>query len=265
MPEIPDKLHHFLIVMGLFLIGYGYVTNDDKYAEYSKKYATHEAIEDSLEYLNLQLPIEEELFLEKCTGFEKFYNLENIISRNTGGKLAFRQVVTKDSAVNNGLIKLESDWRNLLLLQVKEDLLKQKLGNLSMVDGDAKTELGYWREQFGWMEVLGVILTVLGFVIWVAEIFKKDEEKLVLQAKKVRKCCQSCGNEFNAMRPNAKNADDSINLAFCTSCYSNGEFTEPEVKMEEMFKRYAERKEIKNGVVLRLKRKEFEALERWRR
>jgi Putative zinc ribbon domain len=50
--------------------------------------------------------------------------------------------------------------------------------------------------------------------------------------------CQSCGMPFSRdERGGGTNADGSRNKEFCSHCYSDGRFTEPNLSVEEMMDR----------------------------
>ncbi|MFQ5905212.1 MAG: zinc ribbon domain-containing protein [bacterium] len=52
--------------------------------------------------------------------------------------------------------------------------------------------------------------------------------------------CQSCGMPMEKDEHFGTNADRSKNEEYCTYCYQNGEFTEPNMTEEEMMKKISE-------------------------
>lgn len=49
--------------------------------------------------------------------------------------------------------------------------------------------------------------------------------------------CQSCGMPMKSSEDFGTNADSSRNEEYCTHCFQNGEFTEPEMTMEQMIEK----------------------------
>ena len=53
--------------------------------------------------------------------------------------------------------------------------------------------------------------------------------------EKTYKVCQSCGMPFrNDPKGGGRNADGSINPKYCSYCYENGKFTQPDITVGQM-------------------------------
>ena len=48
------------------------------------------------------------------------------------------------------------------------------------------------------------------------------------------KFCQSCGYPLQTEEDKGTNADGTKNEEYCYMCYMNGEFTQPDISLEEM-------------------------------
>lgn len=55
-----------------------------------------------------------------------------------------------------------------------------------------------------------------------------------MEENKVYKKCQSCGMPLNKDHNNGTEADGSMSTKYCNLCYQNGQFTEPNITLEEM-------------------------------
>lgn len=53
------------------------------------------------------------------------------------------------------------------------------------------------------------------------------------------KVCQSCGYPIQKEEDKGTNADGTRNDEYCSMCYMNGEFTQPNITMEEMIEQSA--------------------------
>ncbi len=49
--------------------------------------------------------------------------------------------------------------------------------------------------------------------------------------------CQSCGMPLSKDKVGGTNADGSKSLEYCGNCYQNGQFTQPNLTVEEMIER----------------------------
>ena len=80
--------------------------------------------------------------------------------------------------------------------------------------------------------------------------------------------CQSCGMPMMKAEDFGTNADDSINNNYCTYCFQKGEFTEPDITMEEMVDKcseiFAQMKQIPVSEAKEMNMQMIPNLKRWR-
>ena len=79
--------------------------------------------------------------------------------------------------------------------------------------------------------------------------------------------CQSCSMPLEHKNDLGTNADGSLNHEYCQYCYQNGQFTEPEMTMEEMIEitvRIMEEKRMSSELIEQTK-EYIPMLKRWRR
>lgn len=118
------------------------------------------------------------------------------------------------------------------------------------------------------LEVLGAIFFVLGFIVWaLAETPQNIDKELEYYSKKLEDRtyinCQSCGRRFTSVRKYGLEEDGNINYAFCQNCYSNGEFINKDLTVEEIIAQTIERNKKKPWFVKKIIINEVKNLERW--
>lgn len=57
-----------------------------------------------------------------------------------------------------------------------------------------------------------------------------------MNEQKYKDTCQSCGMPMEKIAEYGTNLDGSQNYTYCTHCYQKGEFTQPNISLEEMIK-----------------------------
>ena len=85
---------------------------------------------------------------------------------------------------------------------------------------------------------------------------------------KNHKKCQSCGMPMNKDPKNGgTNSDGTKNMLYCSYCYENGAFTQPDITVDEMIIRVKDiMKEMRfPGFLARFLTKDIPKLERWRK
>ena len=78
--------------------------------------------------------------------------------------------------------------------------------------------------------------------------------------------CQSCSMPLEHKNDLGTNADGSLNHEYCKYCYQNGQFTDPEMTMEEMIDltvRVMEEKRMSSDLIEQTKQY-IPMLKRWR-
>ncbi len=81
--------------------------------------------------------------------------------------------------------------------------------------------------------------------------------------------CQSCGVEIRTRFEFGTTATKVINTDYCKYCYRNGEFTEPDITMEQMIEKVAaslaEKKDMPLERAKMLASELIPTLKRWRK
>lgn len=79
--------------------------------------------------------------------------------------------------------------------------------------------------------------------------------------------CQSCGMPLSKdARGGGTNADGSKNTEYCSNCYENGKFTEPDITMEQMHSKVIDMMKTRMhfpGFIAKYFAKDIPTLKRW--
>jgi len=89
-----------------------------------------------------------------------------------------------------------------------------------------------------------------------------------MSKEKCYKFCQSCGVPFNKdPQGGGTEADGQKSCVYCSYCYLNGEFTQPEMTMKKMQKLVDEKlREMKSNFLIRFfAKKQIPRLLRWKK
>lgn len=236
-PSIPDKFYKLLTLLGVILIGYCYFAKNEIDNKYSEKIEHYNNIIGELDILELETQDERNKLIKYDSDISKKYNVDKSIEINNED-VVFTYSIKGNK---NDLIasKLMSErWEKYTSKTFKIKLLSKKLENY----GDyLKREDKINSNKHNEIEILlnfGVNLFILGLGLWiVTETFttKKNDINIGKSIQdRFYKHCQSCGMQFSSSRFYGTNKDESYSNAFCEDCYQNGEYTEPELTLEQV-------------------------------
>ncbi len=262
MLNIPDKLYKLLILVGLVLVGFSWTKSNDSYKDYAKKYDRYDNLFDSLKLLEEEILFEQENFKEECSEFDQKYKSDSTYYEK-GNNIFFNKPLLNDPNIKSAVQLLESKWSKILELKHKEELLNIKLENYSEDHTQAKKDLRDIQEEFNFIINIGAFLIGLGITMWFIDETDKPKEK-IKQFDKIYQSCQSCGNNFNALRNYGKNLDGTFNLGLCSECYENGVLKEVDLTQEIVFNRYCQKHNITRRLRKYFIRKFINKLDRWK-
>lgn len=238
IPSIPDKFYKLLVLLGIILIGFSFYTIKENEKNYFNKIDTYNNIVSELKILELEIENEENKLIDYDDDISIKYNVKKSIKKNKNGKISFTYTVLgeKNSLIASKLMTIK--WDNYEAKNFKFKILNQKRENYATYLKDVEKHKLLLEDECSDYLLAGIILFSLGLITWLTEDSlinsinefnknKKINEKLYTN-------CQSCGMRFSSARFYGKNKDESNSNAFCEDCYQNGEFTEPELTLEQV-------------------------------
>lgn len=116
---------------------------------------------------------------------------------------------------------------------------------------------------------IGIILSFFGFVLWYDKSQKYQDvilKEQFIQAQR-QKNCQSCGIDLNSDDTFIKISDEEKKISYCSHCYLNEIFTEPDLTYDEMIIKVKNRlKELgANKIQIFFYLERLKNLDRWRK
>lgn len=251
-----DKSYKFLVYIGIAMIIYGYITieaQSDTKKEHRIKYQSKVKYVE-LEHNNLVRDINEELDV-----FFLQYSIP-------------RPINDIDSIIN--ILNMIANKKPNNIIQSYLDTsycVKEKIEKLFI----RKIELGKLIELIdekslhgGVLLLVGYFLLVIGLYTWIS---RETIEKNLLKRKSLdlptfSDKCQSCGKRFDSMVHYGTETLSKKNYHFCSECYRNGYFTEPNMTLNGMkikIKREFIKKKKSRWVIYRYLQ-QISNLERWK-
>ncbi|MET0393224.1 MAG: zinc ribbon domain-containing protein, partial [Chitinophagaceae bacterium] len=232
------NLNKIIIAIGLIAAAFGYLSLEENEKTYNLNlrqfYAERDAANEKIGNLNVSLKR-----YRKMTGrMASVYKVPNPLhSQDTAAFFdsAFGQRSTP-SPVYDSLFSLYVGYA------AESDLLavqRRKMDRLDDYLDNARDDHNSKLFRFKAILFFGLISFLIG-MMGLTELENGDERLKHFQANGQRKYydrCQSCGKQFSAMVTCGTNGDESYNSAFCRHCYDKGEFTEPELTRQELWRR----------------------------
>jgi hypothetical protein len=238
LPSLPDNLYKLFILAGIFCLAYGYIEDSNSNDKYWSKVDIFNGRIDSINIEITKFAHQREKLSKVANLLSKRNNVPNPIEINDS-IIVFTQAVKgdkKEVSVSDSLSKLWKEYKeaefNITLFNKQLDKKKQELKQ-------AKDEYNAAKETNIWVNITGGMCLIFGLIgmMWFQAIQDELLKRQLSDKPKIYRYCQSCGKKFSSVRPNSKNSDGSVNSAFCSSCFSDGQFMEAELTKDEFQKR----------------------------
>lgn len=266
LPSIPDNLYKFLVLGGIFCLAYSYIESIKSNDFYFGKVNSFNSAIDSIDLEMFKNRYEIKQLKNKADFISNRYHIKNPIVEKDS-LLLFNQALSGDKAemlVTDSLLIL---WNHLKENQFKIELLTKHIAIQQNNLHEAKAEYLADEELNNFIMIFGSVLLFFGLIgmMWL-QIIQDELLKRQLQDKpKVFKYCQSCGKKFSSMIVHGTKSDGSVHTAFCSVCYSEGRFKEPELSKKDFTHRGdIEIAKMKSFLRKKILLKRFKRLERWR-
>ena len=263
LPQLPDNLHKILFAIGLFLLGYGgYKLQDllEKTQQITKANLLIEESKDSINLANKILAIESN---QLVTNFSSRHNQDttfdidddDFLKKTLGLKWTNKNY--KDS-----ILSLYFNYAKIYGLHA--NLLKHYTNEISSLNQE-QDNIHSIRFAMYILISIGFIFVLLGYYGILYQQNIQDEILLAQQndLQRIQTRCQSCGKFFSSIIKFGKELDGTNSPYFCSSCYINGQFTEPDISFEEI-KNKALEQTIRNKRERKKIIQSLQSLDRWK-
>ena len=268
IPTLPDNLTKVCFFLAFVSFAYGYFQYESASTNFKKSSMDYITVLDSInksgEKTNFQIDSLNQVF----NSLKKKQDQEYAeLPTDTSNHLAYskkvkirlsklQKLIDSMSLVNAKSTKIwEADKKNVVPSIVSQAYEFSK-GDLSSASTTKTTTF-----------IIGLMLVILG-LFELYRIQKIQDELLLRQLGEKEKYypyCQSCGKNFTSMREYGKRNDGTKNKAFCSECFENGFFREPDITFEEIKKRAIIETKDKKQLFFKTKLiVKLENLERWK-
>lgn len=266
IPNTPDNLHKFILVIGVGLIAYCYLESIKLYDKYNLKIEKQNELVTNTNLLIFEN--KQNLFIieERATDLSKKYKIDNPIAKNDDSTITFHQVINGDEAnvkISDSISKLFDSYQNI---EFKVLIEKERLRLLSKSILDAQDELIERENANNIITVFAILLMFIGFNSLLKQQNRYDElQKIEIAEKgKFHKHCQSCAQTFSSMINYGELENQKKQFAFCSNCFDKGKFKKNLNREDfELIKKEAVEKQ-NNWFRKKLISQRFENLERWK-
>lgn len=269
LPNLPtDNLYKFIALTGVILLVISIF-----YPEYQRK-----TLRDEIEVYNGEV---RKLNLEKTKSKEKQNELKKRIElldekSNCDCKSIVNDSIIVRTKIIEGpkeLVELSSEIDRLIeeysQLNREFDLKSLEVSTKLALINNKENDLLEINEATDFFGPFSFFIAFIGFLLWYEKTQKFQDKVLKEQAVQYLNSdfCQSCGMRLSNQKDYHKISNDlKKQMAYCQTCYTDGEFTEPDLTLKEMKAKVAERcKELGyNKIITFLLTRRIDNLERWR-
>jgi hypothetical protein len=264
LPNLPDNSHKILILVGIasiFASFYLHNTYEQKIDLLIEKNST---FIDSANVLSLEIERRKEELLDKDSVLSLKYNRKRLISGDSSN-LVFARVIVGDSTSLVYTEEVKTYWESYKDALNRENILYKKIES---------TNTRIESENDSFFMFFSIYFMIAGALIFFGGIIlleRRESQNNILSLRQnahlpfVHLNCQSCGQRFSAIVKYGTNYENTSNYSFCTECYNEGKFTEPDISFEEMISK------VERGILHLSKRrkkrilKSLQNLDRWKR
>lgn len=238
-PTLPDNYvkYQFLVMFIFFGFGY-YIFSQTKEIRDSSSQDL-QAAQDTFSLRQLEVSHRKNVLVKTSALLSERYSFVNPI-KEKDSILVFELPVFLNSTYSSKIIdSIATLWNNCKEMDFDLVILdsKVKIANRKLTEAKAH----FSRSRWGF-----IILSVLGLIVLsraLAIIIKQQrmQDKLLsieLSNNSLPKeNCQSCGRIYSYRLKKGSDVNGDENLDFCRDCFTEGQFTEPELTLKELQKR----------------------------
>lgn len=229
LPDNTNKIYLVLSVVAFYFVALAFKSEQDKL---DASYIEYERITDEETTSNIEVSDKLIRLARTSEYISKKYKIENPVTfTDTTASLNITKDTSKDYLASIDIILP-------IYLDFTTSYVKDKIHKVVYKGAGKKYELArstYNKKTLNYGILCLMILIVFITSIWslrkrenefeYQEEFKRFMEKYNLREKgTLKETCQSCGRIFDSIVTVSKNTDNTYNYAFCSDCYSNGNF-----------------------------------------
>jgi hypothetical protein len=263
IPNIPDNIYKVLFAIGVFMIGYSYleITRNQDTDKFNSR--LFDSLKDSLQTIEDSRNGQADFIKSHSEELSERYQVKNPVI-SIGAKLRFTPDYStrRDAIVSKAV---QADFDKLSILDIKLNLADKRINkrlvliNEDFKDSSNKRGLWYVGAEIGFFALL---FGATGMFRLHNLQTKLLENQLGVGEKFI--FCQSCAKRFNAAVQHSKYADGEINNYYCTWCFADGDFTNPDIQMHDIVLEYCSSTQKDSRRQIKAATRMIAGLQRWR-
>lgn len=235
-PTIPNRLPQLLVVIGLALFIYSFISSETIIDKFNELKYNHDLIKSDTA-TDLLLKENDNLkFKLQNTHLEILYRIDSALLAKKGDTSSLEYLKKSEVLAEN---------RNTQETRFFDSFIQKnndKLAVLNKSVAEHNKVLNEYESKhniYFVLEILGFILFVIGILLWVSN--ERFEKELLLRNNFDKPLtyqnCQSCSRIFNSLVKKGTESNGEINYSFCEKCYSKGKFKEPKLTKYDVIER----------------------------
>lgn len=228
LPSIPENFYQILFVVGLFLFGYGflqYKSNEDSFRQDARRFNN---LIFEVNNKGKELDSKRKEMLDYSSEISGKYDVKNpILEKDSMMTITHTYRGPKNEVLVSDIIT--RTWRQYIKAKKEYELFDEKSRRLQ---DEIDENLIRYQSNINLFSIgigVGIVIIVLGLLGLINNQVTKDKI-LRSQLKPDIEVCQSCFKRFGATVQNGKFNDGEINKYYCADCFSNNDFTDPNLK-----------------------------------
>ena len=270
LPSPPtDNLYKFISIFGLVMAVLGILYLETKSLEANQEIRVLEREKSALNIEKLKIERKRDYLKEKIDDFYRHADIKEkpIVNDSI---ISWTRII---SGSKN--LVIESDNISSLVEQLRAVELEfdKKKVEVDSKDSILELKLKDYDRAFDFMNILiplGIILSIVGFLLWYEKSQKYQDDILKDQFLQVQrlKICQSCGMDLKLDRRYiVTSEEEKKRIDYCNYCYEDNKFREPDLTYNEMIAKIKNRlKELgANKIETYFYLVRIKNLDRWRK
>jgi len=236
IPNLPtDNLYKFIALTGVLLLFISIF-----YPEYQRIRIREEITLYNGEIKKLN--IESDKSKRKLKDIKEQVEKLDTISKIKSNSIVNDSVITRTRVLQGPkeLVDLSLQIDKLVeeYLSIERDLSIQRVEvntKLNLIN-DKEADLEDINELVNYLGGFSIVLSFLGFILWYEKTQKYQDRVLKEQSNQYLHdaICQSCGMKLSDEPDSFRLVEKELNIKYCKTCFKDGQFTEPELTLNQM-------------------------------
>lgn len=263
-PNLPNNIFNIVFTIGVFLIGYSYVTKDKFESENIQLSRTFNVLKDSAEVISQTMAAERNQLIGASVSVSNQFNVKNPLVYSDSTFKLTDAIVRDVKAVKlyNIIAQKFDTFRNNQSKKIT--FINNTDEKLKLINEDINRNFGKIELCVNYIVPCAIVFITIGALGMSSNQILQN--RLIFQqireAEKIINC-QSCGKLFNGTVQRGKFSDSSPNEYYCSLCFDIDGFTESDLTVESLSQRIFLQNSVFKKVDKNAIYKSLKKLRRW--